>query len=49
MNGDGIGTLRVDIVFENSLRKTIWQLSSDKGDQWLEAKVGFNSNNMTYR
>lgn len=49
MNGDGIGTLRVDIVYDNNYKQTIWQLSKDKGDQWLEAKVGFSSANMTYR
>ena len=47
--GNSIGTVRVEIIYENDVREILWQLSRDKGDQWLEGTVGFNSKNMTYR
>jgi hypothetical protein len=49
MNGDGIGTLRVVIWYDNSQKEAIWQLSKEKGDKWYEGTVGFNSRNMTYK
>lgn len=49
LSGNNIGKIRVDIVYDNKQKETIWQLSADKGDQWLEGTVGFNSKNLTYR
>lgn len=49
INGNLVGSIQVDIVYENNVRETIWKLSKDKGDQWLLATVGFSSKNMTYR
>ena len=49
INGKDIGTLRVELVYENNAKEIIWQLSADKGSQWLQGTVGFNSKNMTYR
>jgi hypothetical protein len=49
LNGNNIGTLRVELIYENNAKDIIWQLSSDKGSQWLQGTVGFNSKNMTYR
>ncbi|CAF0741650.1 unnamed protein product, partial [Brachionus calyciflorus] len=49
MNGAGIGTLQIDIIYDNNFRETIWKLSKDQGDQWLQGTVGINSKNMTYR
>ncbi|RMZ97804.1 MAM and LDL-receptor class A domain-containing 2-like [Brachionus plicatilis] len=48
MNGNSIGSLQVDILYDNGLRIPIWKLSQDQGDQWLEGTVGFSSNT-TYR
>ena len=49
MNGDGIGALQIEIVYDNGQKETIWILGRDKGDQWFEGTVGFNSKNMTYK
>jgi hypothetical protein len=49
LNGNNIGTLRVELIYENNAKEIIWQLSADKGSQWLQGTVGFNSKNMTYR
>jgi hypothetical protein len=49
MNGYKIGTLSVDIVYENNLRQTIWQLTGDQSYDWMEANVGFSSAGMTYK
>lgn len=48
MNGNSIGSLQIDIVYDNGLRLPIWKLSQDQGDQWFEGTVGFSSN-VTYR
>lgn len=49
LNGNDIGTIRVEIIYENNIKEIIWQLSADKGSDWLEGTVGFNSRNMTYK
>ena len=49
MNGNGIGTLRVNISYENGKNTTMWTLSGSKGDQWNLGQFGFNSSSMTYR
>jgi hypothetical protein len=49
MNGNGIGVLKVVLSYDNKQTERIWQLSKDKGDQWFEGRVGFNSKNMTYK
>ena len=49
MNGDGIGTLSINLVYDNGKKSTIWEQSGDKGDQWLEGNVGFDSMGLTYR
>lgn len=49
LTGNSIGTIRVDIEYDTGEKETIWALSADKGDQWLEGTVGFNSKSMTYR
>lgn len=49
INGNNIGAIRVEIIYDSSNKDVIWQLSKDKGDQWQEATVGFNSKNTTYR
>lgn len=49
INGNMVGSIQVDIVYENNARETVWKLSKDKGDQWLYGTIGFNSKNMTYR
>ncbi|XP_019632083.1 PREDICTED: MAM and LDL-receptor class A domain-containing protein 2-like [Branchiostoma belcheri] len=45
MNGADIGTLRVFLKAQGQAEQPIWELSGDKGDQWLNAQVGINSNN----
>lgn len=49
LNGNDIGKIRVEIIYENNVKEIIWQLSADKGSDWLEGTVGFNSRNMTYK
>ncbi|CAF0741635.1 unnamed protein product, partial [Brachionus calyciflorus] len=49
INGNGVGSIQVDILYDNNSRETLWKLSQDKGDQWLQGTVGFSSKNMTYR
>lgn len=49
LNGDGIGSLRVDIVYDNGDREILWKLSGEKSKQWTEGQVGFGSRGMTYR
>ena len=49
MNGDGIGTLNINIVYDNGKKTSIWELTGDKGDQWLEGNVGIDSLGLTYR
>lgn len=49
MNGDGIGSLKIDILFDNGERETIWKLSSHRGVEWFEGQVGFTSKDMTYK
>ena len=49
MNGDGIGTININLVYDNGKKVTIWEQSGDKGDQWLEGHVGFDSLGLTYR
>ena len=49
MNGDGIGILKINIVYDNDQKVTLWQMTGDKGDKWSEGRVGFDSKNMTYR
>lgn len=49
MNGNGIGSLQINIWYENSIQQAIWRLSGDKGDKWFEGRVSFISPNMTYR
>jgi hypothetical protein len=48
INGKDIGKIRIELVYGEE-REIIWQLSSDKGSQWLEGNVGFNSKNMSYK
>ncbi len=50
INGRDVGKIRIELVYGNNLdQEIIWQLSSDKGSQWLQGNVGFNSKNMTYK
>ncbi len=48
-NGYNIGSLRIDILYENGQREVLWIFSQDKGDKWYEGSLGVNSKNMTYR
>ena len=49
MFGQSIGSLRVDIIYENNAKEVLWLLSKEMGDKWYEANVGINSKQMTYR
>ena len=49
INGGNVGSVKIDIVYENNYRETLWRQSKDGGDQWLEATVPFDSKNKTYR
>ena len=49
MNGDGIGTISIALVYDNGKKIIIWEQSGDKGDQWLEGNAGFDSLGLTYR
>ena len=49
MNGDGIGTLSISIVYDNGKKTSIWELTGDKGDQWLEGNIRIDSLGLTYR
>jgi hypothetical protein len=49
MYGYQIGTLSVDIVYENNIRETIWRLTGDQNNYWSEANVGIDSKGMTYK
>jgi hypothetical protein len=47
--GNNVGTLKVFLSFEDNTKKLIWQTSTDKGIEWNEGTVSFNSEGMTYR
>ena len=49
LSGSNVGTLKVFIHYEDGDKKLIWQTSTDKGLQWNEGTVSFNSQEMTYR
>ena len=49
INGGNIGSIKIDIIYDDNYRETIWRQQKDSGDQWLEGRVPFDSKNKTYR
>ena len=49
MNGNGVGTVKVVVETDDYSKKTIWQLTADKGDGWHLGEAGFITGKRHYR
>jgi len=52
MNGRHIGDLSVAIRTSDGVNRTIWSLSADQGDKWLQAQIplpAFTKSSKNYR
>ena len=49
LSGNNVATLKVLISYEDGTQKIIWLTSVDKGNQWNEGSVSFDSDEMSYK